>query len=489
MNPLLKYLTFFLFGIILHQSQVFGQNLINSAVNQFKNEKINRNSSISIKAVDVNSNEILAEYNADSAIISASTTKLFSTYAALSILGQEYRNSTKLYMEGSVSNNGVLHGNLWIKGGGDISLSSRYFDYAPDSLSFLKSWIDSLKKMGVTQINGAIISDGSSHGYKGAPLGWGKEDLGNYYGSHAQGINFYDNTVLVGFNTSSPGKNSSINFIWPEMDSLSFENEVKSANIKNDRAYLFGEPYQYNRIAKGSLPAYKDTFVVKGSMPDPEFLLAKLFVKELSENGISVSQGGFGVREYWFLEKGNYEEMFLVSEILGATTLDIVQVTNHKSVNLFAEGLLNSIGYVKFQDGSTDKSIQCLYDFYGSKFDIGGLILNDGSGLSRENRISANHFISLLKEIHSSDIFEQFYNSLPIAGKSGTVKSLCSDKSGEGRIHAKSGTLSNVKSYVGYIESKSGRTIAFAFTVNDFSCTNYQIVKYMENVLNALSEI
>ena len=128
-------------------------------------------------------------------------------------------------------------------------------------------------------------------------------------------------------------------------------------------------------------------------------------------------------------------------------------------------------------------------NFYKTRIDVQGLELHDGSGLSRLNRISANHFISLLTYIYNSNNFEDFYNTLPIAGQSGTIKWLCKKGSGKGRIHAKSGTLNNVKSYAGYIESKSGRFIAFSFTVNDFSCTNYQIIKYMEPVLNKLSEL
>jgi D-alanyl-D-alanine carboxypeptidase/D-alanyl-D-alanine-endopeptidase (penicillin-binding protein 4) len=88
----------------------------------------------------------------------------------------------------------------------------------------------------------------------------------------------------------------------------------------------------------------------------------------------------------------------------------------------------------------------------------------------------------------SSTNYEVFKSTLPIAGKNGTINTLCKGGSGEGRIYAKSGTLNNTKSYAGYIDSKSGKKIAFAFMVNDFNCSANEITRKMELILNALAE-
>jgi D-alanyl-D-alanine carboxypeptidase/D-alanyl-D-alanine-endopeptidase (penicillin-binding protein 4) len=88
----------------------------------------------------------------------------------------------------------------------------------------------------------------------------------------------------------------------------------------------------------------------------------------------------------------------------------------------------------------------------------------------------------------SSTNANSYKNTLPIAGKTGTAKSLCKVDVGEGRVFAKSGSMQGVKSYAGYIDSTSGKKIAFAITVNDFSCTGNQLTIRMEKIFNALAQ-
>jgi D-alanyl-D-alanine carboxypeptidase/D-alanyl-D-alanine-endopeptidase (penicillin-binding protein 4) len=114
--------------------------------------------------------------------------------------------------------------------------------------------------------------------------------------------------------------------------------------------------------------------------------------------------------------------------------------------------------------------------------------LNDGSGLSRQNAISAQHFCDLLKYMTTSPNYEIFRSTFPLAGKSGTISTLCKGAAGEGRVNAKSGTLKNIKAFSGYVDSKSGKKIAFALIVNNFSCSSNEITSKMEKVLNALAE-
>ena len=479
-----------LFLLFLTNQLVFGQlpQKIESEILRFANLTINKKAKISFKVFDLTNSLTLAQYQQDSSIVSASTTKLFSTYTALHMLGSSYKMTTRIYTDGDVNEQGELMGNVWIRGGGDVTLGSRYFNKEDQELLFLDNWVNKLKSAGVKSISGAVISDGSAFGYKGVPDGWSSDDTGNYYGAHAQGVNFLDNTVFVNFSTGKVGQKTKISSTFPEIKELIFENQVIAANISRDNAYLFGAPYEYQRVAKGSLPANRENFVVKGSMPDPEKTLALEFEKKLIAAGITVKQGALSVRENWFLEKTNYKDLTLLTQTDGASIGEIIQWTNHKSINLFAEGLLNILGYAANGDGSNQHGLEQIGKFTEQFITSEGLTLYDGSGLSEKNRISANHFIDLLTFIYKSEHFEEFFNSLPIAGESGTIKWLCEKGSGKGRIHAKSGTLKKVKSYAGYVDSKSGKRLAFAFTVNDFSCANYEIVKYMEPVLNAMAE-
>ena len=95
------------------------------------------------------------------------------------------------------------HGNIWIRGAGDVSLGSKYFNTAGHEFDFLLQWADTLISLGIKGVEGSIIADGSEFGYNGAPKGWASNDLGNYYGATHAGINFYDNTIKLFFLTSS----------------------------------------------------------------------------------------------------------------------------------------------------------------------------------------------------------------------------------------------------------------------------------------------
>ena len=187
-------------------------------------------------------------------------------------------------------------------------------------------------------------------------------------------------------------------------------------------------------------------------------------------------------------EKINYgaETKFLFLE-KSKSVKEIAYWSNFKSVNLFAEGLLNYIGFSQKNDGSTKASLIALEKFWTDKINFEGLVLKDGCGLSKENAISATHFCDLLKYLYASKNYSDFKSTLPIAGVSGTIKNLCKGQAGEGRIFAKSGTISKVKSYAGYVVSKSGKNLAFAITVNNFSGSNSQIMIEIEKVLNELA--
>ena len=464
------------------------QNLVEKNILSFSSEQVNTKSKISFLAIDIQSGAKIAELNSESAVTSASTTKLFSTATAYEILGKDKKSSTQIYCSGNLDKNGTLHGDIWIRGGGDMSLGSKFFSEEAKELDFLKAWVDSIKQKGIKKIEGQIIADGSAFGYKGVPDGWHEGDVGNYYGAWSGGLNFYDNTIKLYFQTGNVGSRTKILSVFPEVPGMVFSNSVVSAKINGDDSSIEGVPFSLNRKIKGKLPANKNPFVVKGSMPDPEYLLAYYFSKALVTGGINVQNKPTSVRLNSKLIS-SYEDGFkLLFEQKSRSVGEIAYWTNVKSVNLFAEGLLNWLGYFANGNGSTESGLTELQRYWNGKLKLDGMILKDGSGLSRMDAISAKHFCDLLIFMGNSVNSADFRATLPIAGKSGTIKYLCKGGAGEGRVFAKSGTLNNVKSYAGYVDSKTGKKIAFAFIVNDFNCSSAAITTKMEKVLNALAE-
>lgn len=476
----------FILLLLIFPSLVYSQTL-EDAINSFVSGQGMESASVSFEMVDLKSKETILSYDPNRTLITASTAKLFSTATALDLLGPDFRATTRVYLDELPDSNGIVHGNIWIRGGGDPSLGSKYFSNG-DKLAFMDQWIDSLKRLGVTKINGDLIADASEFGYSGVPDGWNWVDLGNYYGAGPSGLTLYDNLVEYKFSVPSAiGKRSSLKSVTPDVPGLTLLNEVYSSTNKGDNAYIFGAPYSYDRFATGTLPAGSTGFIVKGSIPDPERQFAYEFEQRLKLAGISII-GTTSTGRSRGLEGSDrfYSEKSLIIEHKGEKLSEIIEQTNFRSINLFAEHMLNLIGKYINGSGSTRDGLKTLTKHWSNKIDLEGAKITDGSGLSRMNAISAHHFTELLTYMYSSKYQDVFIASLPISGKSGTLGNVCKNQTAHGRIQAKSGSMSGVRSYAGYIETKDGKKMAFALIVNNTNCSSYVLKRKMEVLFNQL---
>lgn len=485
----MKLLRFLLIYSLVFNQSYWSQNTVQNAINSFVALPELKNAIVTFQAIDISNGEQIASHNSLMSVPTASTAKLFSTASAIEILGAEYRPETRIYIDGKIDKDGTLNGNVWIRGGGDVTLGSKFFNDPGHERDFLIAWVDSLKRYGIKSISGAIIADGSEFGYAGAPDGWNWSDLGNYYGAGPSGICVFDNMLKLHFETgSSAGSKTKLVTTFPIVPNLVFHNYVTSENVSGDNSYIFGAPYSLDRFGTGSLPLNHKGFEVKGSLPDPEYQLAYELMQQLTNSGILVREGAKSVRQLDIIQKNRYSTSYsLLFTHKGQRIIDIATLTNMKSINLFAEGLACLVGYKMSGNGSTDEGLKQMEKYWSNKINWTGLYLKDGSGLSRSNGISASHFCELLKVMSLSKNAQVFNSTLPVAGKSGTLTSLCRDEPGHGRILAKSGTMSRIKSYSGYVNSKSGKKIAFSITVNNFNSSSSEVTNKIEKVLNVLA--
>lgn len=487
-NNAMKIVSSLLLTLLLISNFAIGQQTLPNAVKTFVNASGMQHASVSIAIYDLDTKNSVASHNANITLPTASTAKMFSTATALEILGNDYRAQTRLYVEGYVED-GTLIGNIWIRGGGDPSLGSKYFNSPGHELDFMLPWIDSLKNMGIISISGGVIGDGSEFGYEGAPDGWNWVDMGNYYGAGPSGLTIYDNLVRYTFTSgSTPGVVVKVKSIEPYVPGLIYHNYVESSKRSGDNAYLYGAPYAFDRFGTGTIPINKSEFLVKGSLPDPELQCAYELTELLKANGIEVNEEPEGCRSIEvFSSQTDYDKRTLVATHKGERLDAIVKETNHRSVNLFAEHMLNLIGYEKTGDGSTASGIKVFESHWAKKINTAGLHLNDGSGLSRSNAISAKHFCEFLIAMNSSSEKNAFRTSLPVAGKSGTMKYICRNAAGHGRIAAKSGSMTRIRSYSGYVDSKTGKKYAFAIIVNNYSGSTSSLKTKIQTLMNAMA--
>ena len=462
-------------------------NSIDVAISALAKDFSLKNASISFVVKDLDSSVIISDYNPNLSLPSASTMKVVTTAAALDILGSYLKFETKIMYDGYIDSNNVLQGNIYIKGGGDPTLGSKYFKEKYGL--FLSSWVDQIAKLGIDSIAGSVIGDASlfSDEYVASTWCWG--DIGNYYGAGVSGLTIYDNTLEFEFSSGPLAHDSTfVDCFYPYSPDLIIDNKVKASNTKKDLAYIYGGPNNPTRTITGTIPKGQVGYSVKGSTHEPAYVTAFELESALWEYGVSVGGNATTIRR--MKSSGNYfaSERKAIFITKSPTVGQIVYWTNLISNNLYAEHLLKHIGVKKYGDGSVFSSTLAVTKYWSSKgIDMTGFYMNDGSGLSRSNAITASQLVEVLAYMKlKSKYSKSFLSSLPVAGKTGTLRSIGKKTKIAGNLKAKSGTMTRIKSYAGYVKSASGRNLAFAIVVNNHNCTSFQIKKKLEIVMVAL---
>ena len=465
-------------------------NLLNKELAKLKTDADLKNAAISFYAIDTKTGETIAEMNPDMGMIPASTQKLFTTATALELLGTEYRFKTKIQYSGEINKtNKTLYGNIYIKGSGDPTLGSKYF-YKGKQFAFIDYSIEAIKKAGVNLISGRVIGDASIYSYQIASPKWLWEEVGNYYGVAGTGLSVHDNLYEVHFKSSNQvGQLTEVIEVKPNIPKLKLYNEVVSSNVRSDEAYIYGAPYTYTRYVRGTIPKGKSDFYIKGAIPDPAYYLAWRFQETLDTAGIKCTKKASTMQLLSLNGDTIIDKRITLKTIYSPKLIEIVNITNKKSNNLFAEHLLSLVGYTKNKEGSLDSGTKVVFDFWKSKgMDTNGLHVWDGSGLSRLNSITAKQFVFLLRYMkNKSKNFTAFYNSLPEAGISGTLKYLGRNTIISGNLHAKSGSVARVRAYAGYVKTKSGRELAFSLNIGNYNCSSRKVKQKITALMVAMA--
>ncbi|MEL7589186.1 MAG: D-alanyl-D-alanine carboxypeptidase/D-alanyl-D-alanine-endopeptidase [Prolixibacteraceae bacterium] len=448
-----------------------------SSVQKWVAQENLRNASIGVYLQDASSGELIGSYNPRLSLAPASTLKLVTTATALEMLGPGFRFTTTLAIDGTIRNDSLL-GNLIIIGGGDPALGSEYFHDHYLKNHFLKAWTDSLRRYNIRHISGGILTDASIYDDQSIPDTWIWEDIGNYYGAGVSGLSVYDNSFEI--HLCSPpvaGRQTRIVSVNPTIPDMHFDNRVVSSDDQRDLAYVFGSPLDSDRLIRGSVPKGRKDFTIRASIPDPAFLLATQLRDSIMAEGITVD-GTIGKR----LVKSGSE--LKLATTLSPPLIDIIRLTNHESVNLFAEHLLKHLAYIRNGHGSTQKGINLITEFWKEKgIDIRGLFLYDGSGLSRFNAVTAEQMVNILAYMkNESKHSPLFFNSMP-AVPDGTLSYFDPLKFPNQRLRAKSGSMTRVRCYAGLLTTSSERQILFAIFLNNFSGSPATTVKAVETLL------
>jgi D-alanyl-D-alanine carboxypeptidase len=177
-------------------------------------------------------------------------------------------------------------------------------------------------------------------------------------------------------------------------------------------------------------------------------------------------------------------------EFFGKQIIPEVTITNQMSVNWRSSKLLRKIGGKVYNSSTTEAGVRAIMEFWTAKgVETEGMNFYDGNGLSRNNAISPKQLVDALYAMRTSPFFQTFYESLPLAGMSGTLRKAMKGSAAEGRIRAKTGTINCVKSFAGYVHTVTGRNLIFSLIVNGFDGRVKVVKKKLEGVLINMAEI
>lgn len=414
---------------------------------------------MSLRVVSVDSGRVLYSYHADDALIPASNVKLATTAAALHYLGPEYRFKTVVAATGSIDAEGVLRGDLVVVGGGDPGISGRFF--GGEATAVFARWAEELRRRGLRVVAGDLIGDDRFFDRQYRHPTWPRGQEAYWYEAPVGALSLNDNCVDFTLIPTTPGKPARLR-LNPPTDYLRFRNRCLTRRGRSAPKVLFRRALGSREVViEGTIPSRVAAVTNHVTVDEPgEYFLAVL-AQVLRSRGIQVRGRPRLVEP---------DEVFtslttLVEHRSGLA--DAVRVANERSQNFYAEQILKTLGREVLGEGSFAAGVEAVTAFLRrAGLDPRGFHLVDGSGLSRENRLSARCLTDLLVWMARSPLSDLYLESLAEAGREGSLRARLREPPYRGKVLGKTGTLAGVRALSGYVRSRRGELLAFSFLMN-----------------------
>lgn len=412
---------------------------------------------VGIRVISGKTGEILIDHMGELRMRPASNMKLFTAAAALSVLGAEYTFTTTILTDGTIEN-GVLYGNIYIKGKGDPSL-------LPQDIEKL---VKQLTKQKITYIDGDIIADDTWYDdiRLSQDMIWSDEVC--YYGSQVSALTTSPNadydtgTIILSIKPSNRPGEEPIITIYPETDYVKIENKVQTVAHQVDEDALVIE-----RIREGNTIIIKGEISVQSkiqkewiAISDPTFYTLTLFEEALEKENINWSGK---LRKETTPNNATilYEKK---SPKLKKLLIPFMKLSNNGLGELFVK----EMGKIIYNEGSWEKGLKVL------KTEISKLgvcldhcVIRDGSGISHVTAIPPREICNLLYHVQKKQWYAIFLQALPIAGeKDRMVGGTMKDRSFHYSVQAKTGILHTVSTLSGYLNLENKGQVIFSIMLN-----------------------
>ncbi len=429
-----------------------------------------------VHIVSLKNGDVLFQRNGDKLFTPASNMKIYTTAVALDLLGGEFRWRTSVYSRTQPDANGRIPGDLILYGRGAPDFVSRSENDERGSLAKL---VDDLYQRGVRKIDGNVIGDESY--FRGDPLGegWQWTDLQWYFAAEASALSINGNEVGVNLlPPSKSGENPELKAA--ELSSyVKLENRMVTSNQSSRPTIGVYRGLSDNNVRVwGEFPSGSKGFGVRLSVHNPALWAATMFKDALKSRGITIA-GEAQLRDsrtapiQRFDPAQAVELAFVNSQPLS----QIVRKTNKESNNLYAELILRTIGReqghiatlpleIGRERGDAEVGLAVIRTWLGRNgVRSEQLALHDGSGLSRLNLVTPESTTSLLRVVSKTAANQIFRESLPVAGRDGTLAGRLRPLTE--RVSAKTGSITYDASLSGYLIASNGEVLAFSIMCND----------------------
>ncbi|QNI31259.1 D-alanyl-D-alanine carboxypeptidase/D-alanyl-D-alanine-endopeptidase [Alloacidobacterium dinghuense] len=450
----------------------------------------------------------------------ASNAKLFTTAAALALLGPDFTIKTYVVAEGPVSSDGQLRGSLRFIGGGDPTISDRIYPYSPHSehpnqlFRALDDLAAQVAASGIRSLDGTIVADDTVFAWERYGQGWAQDDLQWDYGAPVSALTVNDNVRYLTLASGAAAGDAAIatwNPLLPD-DSANLKNDTTTSPAGSQQHLgLDRQPDQTFLRAYGTIPAGSKPATFAIAVQDAAKTAGDEFAQALTAHGVVVSntvQASHRLSgDTQIFEKEAQQSLALkpmnssqpdpiplapgariVAERTSPPLSQIVTVVNKVSQNLHAEILLRLLGKAEGDDGSVVQGTRVVRQFLVSAgVQPDDFFFYDGSGLSPQDVITPRAATTLLSYATRQSWGAVYRDSLPVGGVDGTLENRFKQPPLKGKVFAKTGTLAEVHALSGYLTAASGRTLVFSILCNDHSPVTDTTRAAMDNVVAAIA--
>jgi D-alanyl-D-alanine carboxypeptidase/D-alanyl-D-alanine-endopeptidase (penicillin-binding protein 4) len=469
-----------------------------------------------IEVVSLSTGKTLYQQNADKLFTPASNTKLFTTAAALALIGPDYRFHTTVETVATLDRYGRLNGDLVLVGHGDPNLSGRELPYdqktqrSDDPIQALESLADAVVQKGVKFIDGDIVADDSYFAFERYGEGWSQDDLMWGEGAPVSALTVNDNVVFVNIQPADhPGEKAFVS-VKPFTEYYRIDNRIITTPAGTARKFSVNrEPGSMLLTLWGTMPV-DDPGTNEGlAIEDPAEFAAGLFRQLLENRGVIVyghqrthhtelsSLSTFSVTALAPSHGGGdlptrplkIDPPVPLASYESKPLLQDLRVINKVSQNLHAEILLRLLGKERGTTGTIDGGLDVLREFLGQAgIPNDQYLFYDGSGLSRQNLVTPHAIVQLLRYCSTQPWSADFKSTLPVAGVDGSLTERLNSARLQKRILAKTGSLGGVKALSGYATTDSGDTVAFAILSNNFNLPTKRVTDAIDQIVEAIVE-